>query len=383
MKWTREEARTYLVNYHMINTTAKPTIEAVFERLQSIQFDPLNVVGHNSDLVLQSRIRSYKKDDIKKYLYTHRTLMDGWDKQMCVYSTKDFHRFLPVRDERAERGLRGYKKHYGTNPYKLNDQVLSIIDEKGPIMSSKISLGQTKKSRWGAGKQSGASIDYLFHKGLIGVYSRNNTHKLYDLMDRLLPLVEYHNPILEEEAFIDWYLLRRIKSLGLCSNSSGVHFSGLHIKNKKIRTKHFERLINQGLIQDVEVDGIGTLYLPKEALDFPVELVDRISFIAPLDNIIWDRELMTKLWDFNYIWEVYTPPSKRRWGYYVLPILKGNKIIGRIEFEKHRGNDKLNIIGTSFLPNIKKTKKLEKMMNVALRKFAKYLGAKDVQVFEI
>ena len=112
MKWSREEARTYLVNYHMINTATKPNVEAVFERLQSIQFDPLNVVGHNSDLVLQSRVKNYKKDELKKHLYTHRSLIDGWDKQMCIYQSKDFLRFTPIRDNRAAISAAGYKKYH-------------------------------------------------------------------------------------------------------------------------------------------------------------------------------------------------------------------------------------------------------------------------------
>ena len=382
MKWTKEEARNYLVNYHMINTKSKYSIEDVFERIQSIQFDPLNVVGHNSDLVLQARVTNYRLNDIKKKLYKDRTLLDGWDKQMSIYNSKDFLRFAPVRDMRASASLNGYKKYYDMDSLELIDDVLDIIKNEGPVLSSKIKLGKSRKSKWGASKQSGASIDYLFHKGIIGVDSRSNTQKRYDLMENLLNFDNLNEPHSSEDDFIDWYLLRRIKSLGLCSNRSGVHFSGLHIENKRLRTKHLDRLFNKGLIVEVFVDGIGKLYVPKDALDIPINLSDRISFIAPLDNIVWDRDLMKKLWNFDYIWEVYTPVSKRKWGYYVLPILKGSNIIGRIEFEKYRVGDTLKIVSTQFEDTIRKTKKLEKAMNVALKRFGKYLGASDIQVFE-
>ena len=164
MIWTKEEARNYLVNYHFINTDLSPSIEDVFERIQSIQYDPLNVVGSNSDLVLQSRIKGYKKEMLQAALYEHRTLMDGWDKQMSIYQTKYFPNFTRVREERSQNALDSYMHYRGLNPKEYLDDVMRIISEDGPILSSQIKLGDSVKSRWGSSKPSSASIDYLFHK---------------------------------------------------------------------------------------------------------------------------------------------------------------------------------------------------------------------------
>lgn len=376
MIWTKEEARNYLVNYHFINTDKSPSIEDVFERIQSIQYDPLNVVGSNSDLVLQSRIKGYKKEMLQEALYEHRTLIDGWDKQMSIYQTKYYPNFTRVRESRSQSSLNSYMHYRGLNPNEYLDDVMRIIKEDGPIFSSQIKLGKSIKSTWGSAKPSSASIDYLFHKGLIGIDGRKNTQKKFNLIERLIDNHSHNDPIVDEEEFIDWLLLRRIKSLGLCWNKSSVAFSGPYIEKKAIRTKHLKRLLDSELITEVSVEGLNDkLYVPTEALMYDIQVKDKISFIAPLDNIIWDRVLMNKLFNFEYTWEVYVPIVKRKWGYYVLPILRGSKMIGRIEFEKQRNSDPLKIISILYEKNIKETKELDAKLTSALKRFSKYLGA--------
>lgn len=379
MIWTKKEARDYLVNYHFINTNQSPTIEDVFERIQSIQYDPLNVVGNNSDLVLQSRIKGYKPEMLQEALYTHRTLIDGWDKQMSIYQTKYFPNFIRVREERSRNALHSYRNHIGLDPNEYLDDVMKIIEEDGPILSSQIKLGDSIIGRWGSSKPSSASLDYLFHKGLIGIDGRKNTQKKFNLIERLIDNSKHNDPIIDEKEFIDWLLLRRIKSLGLCWNKSSVAFSGIYINKKTIRTKHLKRLLDKELIAKVSVEGLNEIcYVPKEALDYDIQVKDRISFIAPLDNMIWDRALMNQLFDFNYTWEVYVPKTKRKWGYYVLPIVRGSMIIGRIEFEKQRKTDPLQVISIVFEPGIRKTKELDAKLNASLKRFARYLGAEGL-----
>ncbi len=132
-------------------------------------------------------------------------------------------------------------------------------------------------------------------------------------------------------------------------------------------------LLQKDLVEEIVIESIKeTCYIPKGCLIQTSSIKDQISFIAPLDNLIWDRDLTHKLFDFYYRWEVYTPIVKREFGYYVLPILYKENFIGRIEFEKHRDGD-LRTINTWYEPNVKQTKKLEQKMNQALKKFQKYV----------
>ncbi|AIO18470.1 hypothetical protein KQ51_00590 [Candidatus Izimaplasma bacterium HR1] len=381
INWTKQQARDFFVNYQMVNTSNHYTINDVFDRLKTIQMDPLNVVGTNPELVLQSRIKGFKKEDLSKALYQDRFLIDGWEKQMSIYETKYFPHFSIVRKHRSENGLIGARKYYDLDATEFIDEVYDIVKEQGPIFSSKIKLGESKKHRWGHTKPSTVAIDYLWQKGLLGISERKNTQKKYDLIQRIFPEIDQNNPFQTEEEFIEWYLIRRINTVGLTWSKSIVHFDGYYIKNRKLRNHYFDVLEKKNFIEKVHVEGIkDVFYIPLSAKNRKIELTNNISFLAPLDQITWDRELLRKLFNFDYTWEVYTPKIKRKYGYYVLPILQGSNFIGRIEFTKHRNNDPLEIISISYEEGIKQTKKLEREINRALNRFSKYLGAKEVSI---
>jgi len=377
--WTKQQACDFMVNYHFINSTPATSIVEVFSRIQSIQYDPLNVVGTNSELVLQSRIKTFRKQDLYNALYQHRILVDGWDKQMGIYQAKDYPLFQPVRAARAYSEAVSLKKYLQLDISDYVQEVLSIFEAQGPLFSKDIKLGESTTNKWGRTKPSSATIDYLFHKGDLGIVRRNNTQKQYDLVHRLLPNCNDPLPFTNEEDFIDYYILRRIKSMGLIWNKNGVHFSGIHIYNTKTRNKHLQRLLDQNKITKIHIEGIkDPFFVPTEALNIPVSIKQEISFIAPIDNLIWDRKLMQTLYDFDYSWEVYTPAAKRKYGYYVLPILLGSRFIGRIEFEQQRNSNPLVVKEVWLEPHVKYTKTLHKTLYKAFHKFANYLEAEDV-----
>lgn len=342
---TKEEAKTLLVRYHMINTNdhlkGKEGILNVMERLNSIQQDPLDVVGRNTDLVMQSRVSDYRRNGLESLLYQERLLIDGWDKMMAVYLTKDYPKMEEVRLSVSEdhKHILNYRNQ--SEALEILDEVLSSLKES-PKYGNEIKIGGIQKNRWGQSKLSSAALDYLYYKGVIGVRTKNNTQKQYDLIENLIEESNQSSPFETKEAFIEYYLLRRIKALGICRNKNGVHLSGPYISKKEIRDRVFKSLITKNLIEEIKIEGLkDTYYIPVEANTLTNELVDQMSFIAPLDNLIWDRDLIEALFEFKYRWEVYTPQVKREYGYYVLPILYKNSFVGRIEFDHHRGQEKL------------------------------------------
>jgi uncharacterized protein YcaQ len=138
MNWTRKQAREFLVNYHMINSTNLYTIRYVFSRIKSIQYDPLNVVGTNPELVLQSRVHNFKKEMLYDALYKDRYLIDGWDKQMCIFQTKEFPNFKRVRKDISESSKISAKKSLNIEFENIVDDVFDIVKTNGPINSASI-----------------------------------------------------------------------------------------------------------------------------------------------------------------------------------------------------------------------------------------------------
>lgn len=382
---TKQEAKDFLVNYHFINTKHNlkgiDGIKTIMKRLKTIQYDPLDVVGRNTDLVMQARIPDFKRNQLNKLLYKERYLIDGWDKVMSVYETSDFPLLKRVREKRSLSEINNLKHHLQIDVLKHTNKIINLFKEEGPKFSKDISFGVPQKHFWGQTKESSATLDYLFHKGVIGIHNRKTTHKQYDLLENLASSVSNHkDPFKTEEEFLEYYLLRRIKTIGLVMNNAGNQFVGAFINKKSVRTPLFKSLLEKELIVECIIEGLkNKAYVPIEALSFDINLSKKVSFIAPLDNIIWDRNMLEDLFDFEYRWEVYTPVKKRKYGYYVLPILYGSNFIGRIEFEKHRKEETLIIKNIWYQEKFKPDNAFLKEFEKALVKFSEYLGSKDVK----
>ncbi len=364
--WTKEKARQYMVNYHFLNSMNERTghegIKEVFARIPSIQYDPLDVVGRNADLVLQARVHDFSRALLQDALYKERYLVDGWDKMLGIYQTKDFSFMKPVRESRSEGELRRFSYHGFDDCVEIIDEVLDEF-KTGPKFASDISLGQIKKTGWGNSKASTGSLEYLFHKGVIGIRNKKGSLRQFDLIENLFDVEQFTHTNFEEE-----YCYRRILSMGLVWNKSSVVWSGPFIDKKVNRTKILNRLLEKGKITQVQIKDIKEpFYIPTTFIDLEEEVDERITFIAPLDNFIWDRALIKEVFNFEYTWEVYTPIKNRKYGYYVLPMLYKQEFIGRIEFKHYRGSE-LEIINVWWGNKPKK-----RALNKAIKKFETYL----------
>lgn len=377
MIWTKQQARRYWINYQMIHRQAS-SMEEVFSRLKTIQYDPLNVVGTNPELVLQSRIKGFVPNDLYHALYQTRYLVDGWDKQMSIFRSEEFPFFQPIRESQAKNVQHSLIKYLDMDIAPFLNETYNILQERGPLFSRDISLGTTKGHKWGRTKPSSAALDYLFQSGRIGVHSRQGSHKQYDLMERLLPNVGVIDQISEED-YIAQYLLRRIQCVGLCWNRPSTLFLDALLKRKSVRQKHLKILVEQGLILPITIEGINdTCYIPKEGLNISQEVVDEMSILAPLDNMMWDRDFIETLFDFYYRWEVYTPLAKRQYGYYVLPILYRDELVGRIEFENFK--QEMLVVKQIWWEDGTPNPNRYQVLRTCLETFAQYLSAKGIQL---
>lgn len=356
-------------------------IKQVMSRIKTIQYDPLDVVGRNTDLVMQARVQDFKRNQLNDLLYKERYLIDAWDKVMSVYETHDFPLLKRVRERRSLSEIDTLKYRLQIDALKYTDKIINIFKEDGPKFSKEISFGVSQQHHWGQTKESSATLDYLFQKGITGINNRKSTHKQYDLLEKLIPDI-YHleDPYKTEEDFLEYYLLRRIKTMGLVMNNAGNQYVGAFINKKSIRTPIFHSLVQKGLIIECEIEGIkNKAYIPKESFNLHKDITKKVTFIAPLDNLIWDRILLKELFHFEYTWEVYTPIKKRKYGYYVLPIIYGSSFVGRIEFEKHRKEEPLIVKNIWYQDDFTQTKTFNKELKIALKRFSKYLGSKEVK----
>ncbi|NLL27398.1 MAG: winged helix-turn-helix domain-containing protein [Bacteroidales bacterium] len=379
---TKQEAKHFLVNYQLLNgnlkSDKKEGVLEVFDQIKTIQYDPLNVVGRNPDLVLQSRIKNYKANYLDELLYKDRLLIDGWDKMMSIYSISDWPYFNLLRNIKDESVQNSLKYRNSTEALQHTENVLSILKKSGPMLSTKIDLGSVTKGSWGHGKIAGAALDYLFHIGRVGVQKKRGTQKVYDLIENLIPqkLLD-SDPIQDMHEFYCWLLLRRIQSIGFFWNTNSIVWDGIdtNFKDKCFRKNIIATLLDQGLLNEVKIENKVFYSAVNIPIEGDLEFDDKIRFLSPLDNILWDRKFIAEIFNFNYTWEVYTPKEKRKYGYYVLPLLFKGNFIGRIEPVFYKKDKILCIKNIWFEKNTKVNSTLKSNLKRSIKNFSNYLGA--------
>ena len=396
---TNAQARQFLICHHGLGkykkTTGKMGIIDVFKKLGCIQYDPLNVVGRNPDLVLQSRIENYTPFLLESLLYEERALIDGWDKMMAMYLTQDFPNYQRIRNRQAD----GTKRHLA---FREREEALDLLDPirehlatHKTVLSRNIKLGSTFSDRWGSGKASNLALDYLFQSGEIGVHSKQKAQKIYALMSDLLPYHLYNalDPFSDDDSFLKWYVKRRIGGVGLIWGRNGGGWLGHFLSDKVKRMHIIKSLLASGDLVEVIVEGLSEqLYVRTEdmaayeAIQMSIQdpllasNVPMVSFIAPLDNMLWDRLLVEKLFGFKYTWEVYVPKAKRQYGYYVLPVLYGDRFIARFEPEHYKGEGPLKILNWWWEADVEPTEAMIKAIKDAFSALETYLGAGSDQM---
>jgi uncharacterized protein YcaQ len=352
MKISKEEARRFLVRYqHLDGHEPLHGTDGILEFIKKvgcIQYDPLNIIGRNADLVLQARISDYRQGSLDFLLYENRSLIDGWDKVMSIYSSEDWQYFSLVREHRGREAVSILEYRNSTDALLHTDTIMEAIAKNGPMQPKQIQLGSVNKNEvWGHRNLSGAAMDYLYHIGKLGVFKKINTQKVYDLIENVIPadILNQPTPFKTEQDFYKWYVYRRIGSMGMLWNRSGGGWLGSLMPDKKSRQYILDEYVDNGLIQIVEVEGVPDKFYIRSMdissmADEP-KTEKAVKFIAPLDNILWDRDMLAKLFDFEYTWEVYVPAAKRKFGYYVIPVLYGDRFIARFEPEKSTSHFKI------------------------------------------
>ncbi|MBO4864856.1 MAG: YcaQ family DNA glycosylase [Eubacterium sp.] len=354
-----------------------------------IQFDPVDVCGKNAELTLQSRVKGFKKSMLSDLLYKDRLLVDYADKELSIWPTEDWPYFSSYRDRSRELG----KTFDGIED--LRKQAVKYIDENGPVCSSSLPIegeifwhsSMHWSGNWQKPSPAARSIlEQLYTDGELIIHHKQGSRKYYDLADKYISssILESENPCDDEESFLCWRVLRRIGAVGLLWDKNSTAFLGIYI-NAETRKKIYSILEAEGKILSVMVEGIKVPFyyrseddeLMKKIIDGSADLKPRMSFIAPLDPMMWDKALILSVFDFRYSWEIYTPAVKRKYGYYTLPIVYGDRFVGRIDTAADRKNGILQMKGLWWEEDVRNTKKLDNALESTIKRFARFNNCYD------
>jgi uncharacterized protein len=328
----RRDARALLWSYHF----TPGSLDDVVGRLGTIQYDPLAPMGRNPDLVLQSRVPGYRLDDWQDATYRRRLLVDAWDKMVCLTLVGDWPaRHLYHRYFRSRWRSRVFDPHPGAV-----EAVRAELRERGPLET----LAFSDQSRdaglagsWYGPKLVKHVLRALWDSGEIVTHERVRGRHVYASRERSLPPEVLDAPPLPDDVALDRLVRRRVQAPGLLRPraESAVWFLPATTGERRAAQA---RLVADGALREVDVDGMRYLAVPEAlaALD-AAPPPSGVRFVAPLDPLVWDRAAVSHLYGFEYRWEVYKPAAARRWGYYVLPVLWGERFVARLDARVERG----------------------------------------------
>ncbi len=358
-------------------------ILAFIRRVGCIQFDPIQITLRNADLVLQSRVNQYHPGILENLLYTERRLWDGWDKMAAIYPVEDWPFFSRQRQAMEKSFDIGQNEAMQAAPF-----ILEQLKERGPLSSLELETTGSIPWMWGNFvRLERACLEALFARGEIAIHRRVSARRYFDLVERLLPAeiltTPDPNPCLEN--YQDWHVHRRIGGIGLVRPGGADSWLGIRETKSPERKQTLLRLVDQGKITPIAIEGIKNEVFFAQAdtlADQPAEnpaVEPRAALIAPLDNLIWDRELVRMIFNFDYTWEVYKPAEKRQYGYYVLPILYGDQFAARCELSLDRKNFILQVKGWWWEPNIQPDGRMITAIQDCIDAFKNACGARIVQ----
>ena len=390
MTITRDQAKRFILSrqgllgrYRFIG---KNGAYAYVRQAGCIQYDPVDVCGKNAELTLLSRVKGFTRQTLEDLLYKDRLLVDYSDKELSIWPREDWPYFAGYRQKSMEHG-RGFK-----GIPELEEKAVAYIREHGPVSSDILPIEGNifwhSSMHWSGNwhKESKAArsvLEQLYTDGVLLIHHKKGSRKYYDLAEKYFDkeLLQAENPCPDPESFLRWRIRRRIGAVGLLWNRRSDAWLGIAMDTKQ-RNKAFSEMEAAGMITAVQAEGIRVpLYMKAEdvplmnaVLRDEIDMKPRLEFLAPLDPMLWDRKLLEAVWDFRYSWEIYTPAAKRKYGYYVLPIVYGQDLIGRIEAVADRKNSILEIRNIWYEPGVRQTKKLGGMLDASIRRLARFNG---------
>lgn len=389
---TNRQARQFLLLKHGLlgeyKFVGKQGVLEFVRQVGCIQYDPIDVCGKNAELVLQSRIKGFTKGMLDELLYTDRSLVDYPDKNLAIIPVEDWPYF-----ERYRQAARQHAVRY-PEMEALIAQARAHIQIHGALSSDDLKLegdfAWQSAIHWSGGNNSTRSVlEQMYSTGELIIHRKKGTRKYYDLAGKYIQpnLLDAPEPLESELEHHKWRIQRRIGAVGLLWNRASDAWLNIWGLKSEQRNEVFRQLLQEARIVAVAVEQMkDTLYCRAEDLPLIEAVLQnpapefRCELIAPLDNMIWDRKLINELFGFDYTWEIYTPAIKRKFGYYVLPLLFGERFIGRAEVIAERKTGTLVVKNIWYENGVKQTKRLRLALDNCFQKFALFNGCETISL---
>lgn len=313
-------------------------VRKAIEQLGYTQLDTISVVERAHHHVLWSRVPDYRKEHLKDLQIKKREIFEYWAHAAAYLPIRDYRYAMPVM-----RYFREHRDRWPKSKPQIKKEVLQRVREEGPLMSRDFKHPNEKKGDgWWDWKPAKLALQRLFFEGKILVRERTGFQRVYDVPERILPGdTDTSEPSKEEYA--DFLIRGTIRSHGVAtSQTMAYQRRGMHSPVLERLKEHIEA----GEIVPVRIRGLGKtqFYSCPELLDHnDVRIMRYMRILSPFDNAVIQRRRVEQLFDYDYQIECYVPKDKRQYGYFCLPLLLGDRFVGRIDAKADRKKSILHL----------------------------------------
>jgi len=344
-------------------------VAAEVVRLSCVQLDSISTVDRAHRLTLTSRIGSYRRGTVSRLLGQGR-MFEYWAHEACLCPIEDYPLFKRRMQNLRDHHLWGRER----TDCKTEAEVLEVIRERGalPVRAFEGRSGPM----WGW-KPAKCALEHLFAAGEIAVAGRDGFQRLYDLPERVIPERYLHAPTLSEDEFRRGYALRAVQGRGALTEAGIAEHCRLDGGGRGIRP-HVDALVGEGLVRRVAVEDGGAPVVVPAGAELDSDVPRSGVLLSPFDNMLWDRAFVERVFGFRHVIEVYKRQPERVYGYYVLPFLYGDRLVGRADLKTERAEGVLRVRAFHLEPRVRRSRALLEAFERALARLARFLELERV-----
>ena len=346
-------------------------VEGAVRGLSCVQLDSISVVDRSDRIALSSRIGDYPRDAVSRLLGAGR-LFEYWAHEACLLPIETW----PLFRRRMEAGGRGWYGRVHEEHPGLADEILAEIRARGPLASRHFE-GSGGGGMW-SWKPAKAMLERLWNHGELVVAGRQGFQRLYDLAERVIPRELLDEPPPSEHDALRELAERAVRARGALTEAGVREHWRLRGGIARVRPV-LDELVAEGRLRRLAVNdgGADVLVAHDAELDRPAP--SAAVLLSPFDNLLWDRDFARRILGFDHLIEVYKPRPQRRYGYYVLPLLRGERIVGRADLKAERKEGALVVLSFHREARVRRSAALDDALDRALERLARCVGLETVR----
>uniref|UniRef100_UPI0030B84FA2 winged helix-turn-helix domain-containing protein n=1 Tax=Dyella soli TaxID=522319 RepID=UPI0030B84FA2 len=383
--------RLHLLSQGMLTTARKRArkadVVAAIERMRLLQIDTIHVVARSPYLVLHSRLGHYQQAWLDEALEQGR-IAETWAHEACFVPAADVALHRAWRLRRDGHWAHKHAARMDSEQREGMDALLARMRESGPVRASDFSREDKGASGWWSWKPEKRWLEALFARGEVMVTRRERFQRIYDLSERVLaklhPAFDVAQESIDEVSLRRHFILDTVRALGITQSRWIADYFRLR---PAVTDAELAPLVEEGRLLRVDVDGWGVPgYVHPDWRDELTRAskgllrATRTALLSPFDPLVWDRARALGMFGFEYTIECYVPEAKRKFGYYVLPILHRGRLVGRLDAKAHRSTGEFEVKRFFLEPDVKATDAMLEDIAAAVAETAQWHGTPAVRL---